>query len=205
MLRSLLPPPPREVSRVVATAALALAAALLLLLEGCGGGGDTASGASGTTSAASANSAPADATCSLPNFSAELLQRVNALRAAGATCGTQTFASTSALTWNATLTQASALHSQDMATASYFAHNSQDGRTPGDRITAAGYSWRTYGENIAAGYPTVQAVMDGWIASPGHCANLMNAAFREIGVACVPGTGSSTYNTYWTMDLGTAQ
>jgi uncharacterized protein YkwD len=44
--------------------------------------------------------------------------------------------------------------------------------------------------------------MDGWIASPGHCANLMNASFVEVGVACVPGTAGDTYSTYWTMDLG---
>ncbi len=44
--------------------------------------------------------------------------------------------------------------------------------------------------------------MDGWIASPGHCANLMNAGFAEIGVACVPGGAGATYSTYWTMDLG---
>ncbi|MFO1218402.1 MAG: CAP domain-containing protein [Burkholderiaceae bacterium] len=193
-------PPGRDLSRMLVTAALALAAALLLSLEGCGGGGSDSPGS--TQNAASANAMPTDATCSLPDFSAELLQRVNALRAAGATCGTTAYPSASPLAWNAALTQASALHSQDMATANYFTHNSQDGRTPGDRITAAGYAWQTYGENIAAGYDTVQAAVDAWIASPGHCANLMNAAFRDIGVACVPRVGSSTYRTYWTMDLG---
>jgi uncharacterized protein YkwD len=45
-------------------------------------------------------------------------------------------------------------------------------------------------------------VMDGWIASAGHCANLMNPRFKEVGVSCVPGTASSRYNTYWTMNLG---
>ena len=102
-------------------------------------------------------------------------------------------------------TNAAAAHSQDMAASNYFAHNSQDGRTPGDRIAAAGYSWATYGENIAAGYATVQAVLDGWFASDGHCANLMNGNFREIGVACVPGSGSTTFSNYWTMELATAR
>ena len=58
------------------------------------------------------------------------------------------------------------------------------------------------GENIASGYRTVDAVMNGWIASPGHCANLMNAGFAEVGVACVPGVAGNTYATYWTMELG---
>ena len=77
-----------------------------------------------------------------------------------------------------------------------------DGRTLGDRVSAAGYAWSSLGENIAAGYPGIDAVMDGWIASPGHCANLMNAGFTEVGVVCVPGAAGATYSTYWTMDLG---
>lgn len=57
------------------------------------------------------------------------------------------------------------------------------------------------GENIAAGYDTVSAVMDGWLASPGHCANLMNPNFTQIGVACIRGSTGNAYGTYWTMDL----
>ena len=88
-----------------------------------------------------------------------------------------------------------------MAANNYFSHTSLDGRSAGDRITATGYAWRTYGENIAAGYATVDSVMDGWTASPGHCANLMNPAFTEIGLACVPGGAATTYSNYWTLDL----
>ena len=88
-----------------------------------------------------------------------------------------------------------------MAAQNYFAHDSKDGRTFSQRISATGYAWSTAGENIAAGYSSVDAVMDGWIQSAGHCANLMNANFSEIGVACVPGTSSTTYSNYWTMDL----
>jgi uncharacterized protein YkwD len=89
-----------------------------------------------------------------------------------------------------------------LAAQNYFSHTSADGRTLADRVNATGYAWSSLGENIAAGYPTVNAVMDGWIASPGHCANLMNAGFAEVGVACVPGRAGDTYSTYWTMDLG---
>ena len=100
------------------------------------------------------------------------------------------------------LAQAAAGHSQDMAARNYFSHTSADGRTLVDRVNATGYAWSSLGENIAAGYPSVNAVVDGWMASDGHCANLMNPAFRDIGMACVPGTASSTYKTYWTLDLG---
>ncbi len=145
---------------------------------------------------------PAEATCNLPDFQAALLQRVNEERARGATCGARgAFAPAAALQWNAALTTAALVHSQDMASNDFFSHTGSNGSSVGQRLASAGYAYRTYGENIAAGYGTVKAVIDGWMASDGHCANLMNAAFRDIGVACVPG-GASRYPTYWTMDLG---
>ena len=88
-----------------------------------------------------------------------------------------------------------------MATKNYFSHTSLDGRTFVDRINATGYAWSNIGENIAAGYSTVNAVVDGWMASDGHCANIMNPNFRDVGVACVA-SSTSTYKTYWTMDAG---
>ncbi len=131
-----------------------------------------------------------------------MLSRVNAYRAAGASCGANgTFPPAAALTWNAALTEAGRVHSQDMVTHNFFSHTGSDGSDAGQRISAAGYSWHGWGENIAAGYGSVQAVVDGWMASDGHCANLMNATFKDIGVACVRGTASNAYGTYWTMDL----
>jgi uncharacterized protein YkwD len=69
-------------------------------------------------------------------------------------------------------------------------------------VSAAGYEWSRTGENIAAGYPDLQAVVDAWMASEGHCANLMNASFREIGMACAR-NDASTYRIYWTLELAT--
>jgi len=111
------------------------------------------------------------------------------------------FAPAPALAWNSQLTQAADAHSQDMAAKNYFSHTSADGRTLADRINATGYAWSGIGENIAAGYSTVNIVMDGWMSSDGHCANIMSPNFTAVGLACVPGTTSSTYSTYWTMDL----
>jgi uncharacterized protein YkwD len=185
---------------------------LLLALAACGGGG----GDDDAAAAAAAPTPPADvvvppvvpaasaaaSTCSLPDFAASALTRINQHRAAGAICGTRgSFATVPALAWSEKLTQAADGHSQDMAAQNYFSHTSADGRTVGNRIEATGYLWNTYGENIAAGYPTVNAVIDGWMASDGHCANMMAPSFTEVGLACVAGTSTSTYNTYWTMDL----
>ena len=145
---------------------------------------------------------PAGFTCGLPDFQAAVLARINRYRAAGASCGSAgTFAAVPPLAWNAALAQAAAGHSQDMATYNYFSHTSRDGRSMVDRINAAGYLWSSIGENIAAGYPTTDAVIDGWMASDGHCANLMNPNFRDTGLACVANP-DSTYKTYWTMDAG---
>lgn len=190
-------------SRALCRAVLPWLGAVLL---GCGGGGDgapTESSESTDTPAPSAPSPPvATATCGLPDFGASVMARVNQWRASGANCGSQgVFAAAAPLTWNNLLTQAAAGHSQDMATHDFFAHNSLDGRTLAQRIDAAGYSWSSIGENIAAGQTTVNQVVDGWISSPGHCANIMNPRFVDIGVACVPGSTSASYRSYWTMDL----
>jgi len=187
----------------------ALATALCALLAACGGGGDAAAPGAGT-SATPAASAPVGtpatstgSTCNLADFRASVLARINQVRASGANCGNDgVFAAAAPLTWNDKLTAAAEGHSQDMAAKNYFSHTSADGRTLAERVTATGYAWSTLGENIAAGYPGVNAVMDAWIASPGHCANLMNAGFAEVGVVCVPGVAGDTFSTYWTMDLG---
>jgi uncharacterized protein YkwD len=138
----------------------------------------------------------------LPDFQSSVLTRINLYRAAGASCRTAgQFASAQALVWNALLLQAALGHSQDMATNDYFSHTSLDGRTMADRVNATGYSWSALGENIAAGYSTAETVVDGWMASDGHCANLMNPNFRDVGVACVA-SSTSKYRSYWTMDAG---
>lgn len=173
--------------------------AAVSLLAACGGGG----GSSGNTAVGSATTG-AMSTCGLANFQASSLALVNQARAAGASCGARgVFAPAAALNWNPLLTQAAEGHSQDMAAHNFFAHNSFDGRTFDQRITAAGYVWSRAAENIAAGQQTVAEVMAGWMASDGHCANIMNPALTEIGMVCVSGNASTAYSTYWTMDLGT--
>lgn len=184
--------------------------AALLALSGCGGGGDSTATAPATPSSpASAASQPSSTagtrlTCDLPNFEADMLAAVNARRRAGASCGAEgSFPPAPDLAWNAALTQAAAGHSDDMVSHNFFSHTGSDGSTLGSRATAAGYVWSGVGENIAAGQASVAEVVDGWMKSDGHCANLMNAAYRDIGAACVAGNAGTTYRTYWTQDFGT--
>lgn len=153
-----------------------------------------------TASTAATSTVDARLSCNLPNFQQEVLSRVNQARAAGRTCGTAYYSPATALRWNGNLLTAAGAHSTDMAANNYFSHTSLDGRNAGQRITGAGYAWRAYGENIAAGQTSVQAVVNAWLSSPGHCANIMRSTFVDIGVACVA-SSTSTYRTYWTMDL----
>jgi uncharacterized protein YkwD len=106
-----------------------------------------------------------------------------------------------ALRGDAKLALAARRHSTDMGVNVYFDHNSQDGTSPWDRIRKAGYN-SPGAENIAAGQPTAAAVMDGWMNSPGHRANILNCKLKALGVGYYK--GSKGYRTYWTQDFGFA-
>jgi hypothetical protein len=110
-----------------------------------------------------------------------VLAATNRARASARTCGTQRFAAAPPLASNAALSQAAFVHSTEMATLRYFSHQGKDGSQVGDRARAAGYAWQHIGENIASGMRTPEEAVAGWIASPGHCANLMNPAFTDMG------------------------
>ncbi len=130
----------------------------------------------------------------------EMTQFINEARGRSRSCGNENFQATDSISWNETLSQAALNHSQDMATNNFFSHTGSDGLNPGARIELAGYIAATWGENISAGRTTSRDVVDGWLNSPGHCANIMNADFTEIGSACAENE-SSDYETYWTLVL----
>lgn len=123
-----------------------------------------------------------------------MLQLVNNVRQSGCACGSTLMPPVGAVTWNDQLESAALSHSNDMFSNNYFSHTGLNGSTAGERIVAAGYNWKAYGENIAKGYATEQAVMDGWLNSEGHCKNIMSSLFREMGVARV--------GTYWSQEFG---
>lgn len=130
-----------------------------------------------------------------------LLAQVNAARAKPRLCGRQRFAAARPLTWNAALGAAAQRHSRAMANENFFAHRDLDGDLPADRARDAGYRGRQIGENIAAGQGSASKAMAGWLASPGHCANLMNPMFTQVGAAYAENSRSDD-GVYWTMVFG---
>ena len=152
----------------------------------------TATAAATATVPASGSTSPV-ATATQSDFAAQVVALTNKERAT---------AGCSALTVNATLTSVALAHSVDMAKNNYFAHDSQNGDSPFDRMEAAGYQFSTAAENIAAGYPTPDDVVTGWMNSAGHRANILNCSLTQIGVGYATST-TSDFGTYWTQDFGT--
>ncbi|MFD4503880.1 CAP domain-containing protein [Streptomyces sp. NPDC058457] len=103
----------------------------------------------------------------------------------------------SALSANSSLTKLAEGFSDDMAARDFFDHTDPDGKTPWDRAAAAGIS-NLGGENIARGQATAQAVMDAWMNSEGHRANILNCDFKTLGVGVHFGSGGP----WWTQDFG---
>jgi uncharacterized protein YkwD len=134
-----------------------------------------------------------------------LLRAVNKARAIARNCGERHFTAAPALTWNGALGDAALAHSQDMAMQRYFSHAGKDGREVADRAGRAGYRWRSIGENIATGQETPEAAMAGWLDSPGHCANIMNRFFTEMGAAYGISAGRDKPQVYWTQVFGQPQ
>ena len=123
-----------------------------------------------------------------------LLQLVNDARKKGCNCGNTYYAPVPPLTWNDVLEKAAYKHSNDMFRKKFLSHTGSDGSGSGERIISAGYNWKFYGENIAQGHKTEKEVVAGWLSSPGHCVNIMNKNYKEMGVAKV--------GDYWTQDFG---
>jgi uncharacterized protein YkwD len=121
-------------------------------------------------------------------FKESFLVGINEKRAEGCRCGTTYMKPAQPLTWNDQLAQAALEHATDMYKKHYFSHQSNDGRDMQDRLINGGYGYKGFqryeiGENIAFGQQTIDEVLTGWFKSIGHCKNLMNPAFREIGIA----------------------
>ncbi|MDF9811371.1 CAP domain-containing protein [Streptomyces sp. SPB162] len=98
---------------------------------------------------------------------------------------------------NAKLTAAAQEHADDMATRGYYQHATPDGKDPGSRLTSAGYRWKRWGENIGKGSRDPRAVMAAWMRSGAHRSNILNCAFKEIGV----GVSMRSNGPWWTQDF----
>jgi uncharacterized protein YkwD len=135
---------------------------------------------------------PPPPTCGGSQMECDVLTLINQSRAAQ---------SLPALAYSSKLSSAALSHNQWMTSHNCIGHNCPGEPTIGTRLTNAGYTWASYGETVAAGYKTAQAVVDGWMASPGHHAILMGN-YKDIGLSVLGCTSGCTYNPYWTADFG---
>jgi uncharacterized protein YkwD len=144
----------------------------------------------------------ADALKNERQVSARILQLANEARSHSRRCGSREFPAVPPLSLESHLTSAAREHARDMARHNMLEHKGSDGSMPDQRVTRAGYKWRATGENIASGPTTPDEVMAGWLASPGHCENLMSPRFKEMGIAWVVDPKSDS-GVYWAQVFGT--
>jgi uncharacterized protein YkwD len=132
---------------------------------------------------------------------ARVVELVNAARSHARKCGRERYPAAPPLGVSRDLNDAAADHARDMARKKYFEHRGRDGSEPKDRVLRAGYKSRLTGENIALGPESAEEVVAGWLDSPGHCANIMDARFQDIGVGVATGRGRG--QIYWVQNFGT--
>ena len=147
------------------------------------------------------------------HYAQALLDAINQERASTHTCGDRgTFGPVHPLVWNANLHASALEHAIDLAISDTFSHDGSgtasditgDGHPSKfyERIVRNGYTnYYSVGENIAGGQRTLEEVMSAWMASPGHCENIMKSTYTEVGVAIVRNDQSS-YQVYWAQNFG---
>jgi len=181
---------PHRLARIeriaLAAATLAVVSLVCLALTACGGGGGGGGGPSTTFPPPTTPPAP---TAQELQFAAQVLSLVNSERVSR---GIAPVAN------DADAAEAAFGHAFDMADRGYFDHFNPEGEDPGDRMTRAGVSWSTWGENIARGQQSPAEVMTAWMNSPDHRANILSAAFSRLGVGCYIGSGGGPW---WVQDF----
>lgn len=126
----------------------------------------------------------------------EVIDRINEARAQSRRCGSTQYAAVPPLRYSDVLSEASRAHAEDMAERGYFDHKTPEGITPTQRLAKTGYQWSLTGENIARGQMSAREAVEGWLASPGHCANIMEPRFSETGFALAE-AGGREGALYW--------
>lgn len=126
--------------------------------------------------------------------------RIDDERSNGGCCGTLScFEPTVGLTWNASLASAAADHARDMAERDYFDHFSPEGRSPLERALSHDYAGCVVGENLAEGQDFADLVIQAWMASEDHCANVLEPRFKDIGIRVEQG---SFGRSIWVANFG---
>lgn len=149
---------------------------------------DKGTGASTNTSSENDNIGKGNATAvqtEIPSQAEQVLLLVNAQRSKNGLKD---------LTLSSELTNLAKMKAQDMADKNYFSHTSPTYGTPFEMLQQYGISYKAAGENIAAGQKTAEAVMESWMNSSGHRANILSSSYTELGVGYVKG---GSYGTEW--------
>ena len=122
----------------------------------------------------------------------DVARLVNEARSQGRSCGTAGwFGPAPSVALDETLAAVAEAHSVDQAEMGRMTHTGSDGSDLGDRVDRAGYAWTAIGENVAWNDRSAEQVMAGWLASDGHCRNIMNPVYVELGVGLE--------DRYWTQ------
>ena len=173
-----------------------------LCQQACGGGGS--SGSSGSGGSGGGGPACDDGSgwdAQWQSFECQVLELTNQRRAAGASCGGQSYPPVAPLGAHPLLTQTARAHAKDMGDNDFFSHTNLQGLGSADRIEGAGYTGSPVGENIAAGQASPESVVDGWMNSEGHCKNIMNDGYVSLGVGYYVAP-DSYYERYWVQNFG---
>lgn len=170
--------------------ALLLAALLLVACGDSGGGGVSSSAGTQDPAKPPSTDPPPSSGSSMSEderaLALEVLDIVNAERSA---------AGLPALSWHEGAAEVAYLHSLDMDVRDFFDHTNPDGQLPWDRLDEAGIGWSAVGENIARGYGSPTSVMDAWMNSSGHRANILNGTFTHVGI----GVHDDGLTIWWTQ------
>jgi uncharacterized protein YkwD len=92
------------------------------------------------------------------------------------------------LHFDARLTAAAEDRMRDMEDLEYWAHDAPDGRTPFVWLKSRGYEYQFAGENLATGFETTEVLLQGWMESPGHRANILSGDYDDVGIAVIDGS-----------------
>jgi uncharacterized protein YkwD len=156
---------------------------VVLFLYGCGGSLRPASWRGGSDHALVNN----------------IIGPLNDARAKGRTCGNTYFKPARPVDWNDTLGRVALDHSMDMARTGHLSHKGSDNSGPGERLSKAGYTWASYGENVGQGYRTPEDAVKTWLKNGRHCRNIMDPEFTEAGAAWAK---NRNLRNFWTLVLG---
>ncbi len=135
-----------------------------------------------------------------PAIARRMLLAVNQTRSKARRCGKDPAPATAPVRLSGVLERAARAHAADVASQGRMSHTGSDGSTVQQRATRANYAWFAVGENVAAGQTTPEAAVQSWIESPGHCTNLMNSRFTEMGIAYAVNLESPD-GIYWVQVL----